>query len=114
MSNIRVYPECKEPVADIVAKATEVGLDQIDYSKGYSLRKRSSKRDAGYPEGFLALRDGYYYVVGGKQGDELYVWIYGVRYNGEWFKTSPVINVIKKDNGFILETWNSFYDMDEL
>lgn len=114
MFEVRVYPDSPANHDDIVKKAKEVGFDQIDFSKGYSLEKRVSKREGGYPDGFKALRDGSYYVVGYEKNGELLVWLYGVRYNGEWFKTSPVVKVEKTDKGFLLETWNSVYELNDL
>lgn len=111
MSNVKVHPDYKELESRLLAKAAEVGLDQIDFDGGYSLTKIESKRTGGIENG-LKLRDGKWFVVGGEQDNgEFLVCFLGVRYNGERLRTSGVVSVEVTKIGYKIHTLNSVYEL---
>lgn len=104
---MKIYQSCKFK-ASIKRVATQVGLGLIDYTKSYTLVKTSSTNPNGYSNGPVLHRANFE-VVGAKEGKEMFVWLYGHRYTGEWFKTSPISKVIKVNNGYEITTQNSVY-----
>lgn len=109
---MKIHPYLEDVIdeKDIFKLAQLVGLDQIDYTQTYQLKKLSSKDHAknSYENGYCAR--GYPYLIGdGKKHVAIYV-------NGiqDWFKTSSILSCKPNKKGFELETLNSFYILEKI
>jgi hypothetical protein len=90
--------------------ATRIGLNLIDYDKRYHLIKTGKKVHGCLMNSSVPLEE---YVVYGDirlLGDNRFVWIF-VSNIDEWFKTSPVLECSQTEDGFLIETENSFYKL---
>jgi hypothetical protein len=88
----------------ILKNAKGVGLDKIDYNKSYDFYKIRSKHSSRSQEG---------YVIRGSVvllGIDKVVWIM-VSGTNNWYKTSPILSCTPIENGFNIETENSFYEL---
>lgn len=103
-----------EHMSDVIkANAAKVGLDALNYDKGYKLIKIGVKNKSpfGLPDKGELSRGGISLV-----GNDDKVWLVFNSLSG-WFKTSPVLRCWKADDGgggYEFETENSFYRLEEL
>ena len=107
---MKMHPDLKDVVDEkqMFKLAKKVGLDKIDFTRPYQLKKLGSKDHAknSYETGYWT--SGYPYLIGdGKKNVAIYV-------NGihDWFKTSAILKVTPTEKGFELETLNSFYALE--
>lgn len=106
-----VHPICKDLEKTIKSNAVNVGLDKIDFTKRYKLTKIGSKNKSDQNQ-MTAHCGGSIFLF----GYENYVWICVVSAS-EYFKTSPVVNVLDDSSSkkaYTIETENSFYRLDEI
>jgi len=104
-----IEQERPELAKAIKANAAKVGLQEIDYSGYYTLKKLGSKNPSprGYPDMYTVCK-GAVCLIGNE--DFAAIFVTGLR---DWFKTSPVISCKKVSNGFKIETENSYYLLEQ-
>jgi len=87
--------------------AKKVGLNKVKTKDTYTLYKTGAKVSSpyGYPDEMYCERGNVYVAA-----HEEHIWII-VDYLGRWFKTSPVLSCVPIENGFKLETHNSYYEL---
>jgi hypothetical protein len=106
---MKVHSKINDEDADIIKSIAHTkGLAEIDYEKCYRLYKIGSKGSS--IEAFEPK-----YVAHGEVsliGLSKFVWIHIANLTS-WFKTSPIIHCKKQEDGFIIETENSFYKLKE-
>lgn len=102
---MKVHPDLKDKEDVILENAKKVGLDKLDFEERYSIKKTSTK-NSGYAPDYSGIF-GSILLIGNDDFVSLYVHNFG-----EWFRTSPVVSVTKKNkNEFTIETENSFYSL---
>lgn len=82
--------------------SSKLGLDKIEHIV-YDVYKVGSKR--GDDDRERRVMTGTPALIG--DGND--VWLYFEA--GTWYKTSPIVSCIKSDNGFLVETRNSVYEL---
>lgn len=103
---MKVHPGVADPkLARKLAK--KVGLSKVKTSTLYTLFKTGAKNTS--PYGYSDVMEcgtGNLYLA----AREDYVWVilFG---DSKWFKTSPVLSCTPIDNGFKIETENSYYEL---
>jgi hypothetical protein len=95
----------EEDKANALEKAKLIGLDKIDSSKRYSLKKLGAKKTSrhGYPDAGNIIC-GHPLLVGVEDS----VWL-AFNEMGGWYKTSPIKSCTETETCFEIETQNSFY-----
>lgn len=90
----------------IKKNAKSVGLNIIDKRK-YYLYKVGAKtpNGYGYPNNYFVIH-GTPHII----GNETHVWLVFLN-NGDWFKTSHVLNATAIMGGYVFETENSYYQI---
>jgi hypothetical protein len=103
---MKIHPHVQDKDnAKKLARAT--GLNKIKAKVMYTLQKTGSKNAS--PHGYGDTMDcgrGNVTIV----AQDNYVWIL-LSSPSDWFKTSPVLSCTKIDDGFKIETENSFYEL---
>lgn len=111
MRAMKFHKAINDEVMDLLKDiAITKGLDDIDYNKKHSLYKVGSKAK----DGAIEMQERKFVARGSVEllGNEKFVCIY-VSNITDWFRTSPIVSCKKNNNGIILETMNSFYELKE-
>lgn len=111
MRTIKIHKAINDEVMDLLKDiAVAKGLDEIDYDKRHSLYKVGSKAE----NGAIEMQERKFIARGSVEllGNDKFVCVY-VNNISDWFRTSPIVSCKKNDNGVILETMNSFYELKE-
>ncbi len=102
---MKILKDVDKKFHDSIKKnAKESGLDQIG-PESFSLYKTGIKSLGHKLHDFVDR--GNVFIV----GNDDYVWIVLMNL-GSWFKTSPVLECVRTDMGFDIETENSYYRLD--
>lgn len=111
---MKIHPEivARYPklVKGIKAAAKKVGLDKLDCTSHYTLKKLGAKTKSphGYPNKYTVCK-GLVTIVG-DGGDNVWLAMESLQ---SWFKTSPVVSCKITDEGYKIETANSFYMLED-
>jgi len=111
-NSIKIHPGLNDEQRIMVKKvAASKGLLEIRSDKSYRLYKLGDRAAGG---ALIKLEERQYRAHGEVLllGLNLQVWLY-VRGLRDWFKTSPIISCTKDKSKFIIETMNSFYELEE-
>jgi hypothetical protein len=109
MDNIKFHPNLRDQDHDDIYESVEkLGLDLIDYSKTYSMKKNYSK--------LWNMDSEYEFVFTGKPmltGWRGFVMLY-LQKGFAFYRTSPIETCYKYKNKLIIETQNSYYELTEV
>ncbi len=105
---MKVHRLVKDGIDENIKKrATEVGLNQLDFDKTYRLYKVGSKHSFNIVD-VKCVGAGEIRLTGSENHVSLF--ISSLR---EWFRTSPVLSCQYNKDKYTIETANSFYELVE-
>lgn len=108
------FSDCSDK--ELMKVAKKLGLDRLNYDKLYTLNKVGQKNSSplGYPSKMIAIERAIPSIFGHKDDNKLSIRLYFGN-NRYFFATSSILSLKKKKKKglFLIETENSFYELQE-